>query len=286
MLMVEGDNLYDGWIKLNEAYMNAMPEEGMYMSSRDFTRVFSPIRIHTLGGFGFDLDTRDSTLPPFYSKYENRVNLLDKRYIDEELWETALARLILREKKMTRTNPLSFVFPFHRRATNERKVPAGGGCLTQFTFVWYEERWQLHVTLRASEITVALAGDIAFVHHLVQRVKNRVRFRNWDDDKLEIFWDMSLGSQMKVVIPLFLLYTRGDLEVLDLMYKDPRKIENKWFADIVTHFWDIFIHPERVTWHRRLRWTRQFLGATQVDWQKAYERWQTECDSTKISPKL
>jgi len=273
-MYVEASNMYEAWVEVNNRFVDLQAVDGMLMSSRDYTRVYWPIRLHVSGGFGFDNSTYNE-LPGFYANYENRIKLLSKRYIDLDLWEEGIARIKAREKRMSIRNPLSFVLQFHRRATNERKVPAGGGCLTQLTFVWYQNLWHLHVSLRASEITAALMGDIAFVQWLVEMVKSKVRLKNWDDDSLEIVWDISLASQMKSIIPLFLLYTRGDLGTLEKLYCDPKTCD-PWFADVVEHFWETFIHIERVTWHRRQRWTKRFLEATEVDWDVAYNKWRKE----------
>jgi hypothetical protein len=273
-MYIEANNMFEAWVKLNEAFMVLDPNTGMYMSSRDYTRVCSVVRMHVAGGFGFNAD-QYSMLPEFFAKYQNRINLLAKRYIDPPLWEEGIARIKDREKRMQLKNPLSFVIQFHRTATRERKVPAGGGCLSQVIFIWNEGRWALHVTLRASEITAALMGDIVFVEWIVRQVAERVKLKNLDLDNMEIVWDIALASQMKSIIPLFLFYTGGDERVLGALFRDPKE-QNIWFADVINHFWHTFVHLERVTWHRRQRWTKQFLERTEVNWKKAYKKWGKE----------
>ena len=273
-MYIEANNMYEAWVKVNERFIQMESKSGMLMSSRDYTRVYWPVRLHVAGGFGFDESNRYE-LPSFYANYQNRIRLLANRYIDSELWEEGISRIKTRERRMSSRNPLSFVIQFHRRPTNERKVPAGGGCLTQITFVWYQNLWHLNVTLRASEITAALIGDIAFVQWVVEQVKDRVRLKNWDDGFLEIVWDIALASQMKSIIPLFLLYTRGDLGTFEFLFRDPSACD-PWLGEVIEHFWETFIYLEKVTWHRRQRWTKRFLEATNVDWQKAHEKWRSE----------
>lgn len=271
-MIIKAENMYEAWVKVNEDFMVMDTKSGMYMPSRDYTRVLWPVRLHVSNGFGFDGYKDHKKLPPFYAKYENRIKLLAKRYIDVNLWMEATKRLKFKEKKMSAKNPLSFTYLFHRKETRERKVPAGGGCLNHVTLVWFDGRWSLHVNLRASEITAALIGDIAFIEWIVKQIREEVRLKNWSDDELEVVWDISLASQMKSIIPLFLQYTGGDHRVLESMYRDPKN-ENEWFADVIRHFWHVFIHLERVTWHRRQRWTKQFLNTTKVDWSRAFKRW-------------
>jgi len=280
-MLIEANNLFEAWIKLNEQFMMLSPEHGMHIPSRDYTRIVSPVRLHVCCGFGFDGSEDLHLLPPFYANYENRIKLLSKRYIQSDLWEEGIGRLQARQSRFQLKNPLSFVLQFHRRATTERKVPAGGGCLTQLTFIWINGRWSLHVTLRASEITAALMGDLVFVEYITRRVCEEVRMKNWDSNELEIVWDIALASQMKAIIPLFLLYTGGDENVWRQMFKDPDTL-NEWHGSVVQHFWDVVIYPERITWHQRRRWSTKLLAASGLDWNIARDLWVKEYNREDI----
>lgn len=275
MLTVKAGTLMSAWEKLNWKFITLPESEGMHIPTRDYTRVTWPVRLSVTRGFGFDGSDHED-LHGFFKDYSHRIKLLHKRYIDPELWEEGMLRLQARAGKLSSRNPLSFIFQFHRRRTSERKVPAGGGCLSQIVFVWFQGKWGLHVTLRASEITASLMGDFVFVHYLVDRIRNEVNLKHFDPDNLEIFWDIALASQMKAIVPLFILYTRGDMAVLDWMYRNPKEIDNPWEANVVQHFWDTFLHPDRISWGARRRWTNRFYEVTEIDWQVAYKKWSKE----------
>lgn len=253
-------SLYEGWKQINEEFLNPEVEHlGMLIPNRDFSRIIPNVRITSEGGFGLP-----KILPPFFANYSRRLDLLGARYIDEDLMDLAINRLIARRTRMARSNPMSFVIPFHRRPTPERKVPAGGGCLQTITFIWVNGRWQLHVLLRASEITARLIADIVFVRSVVRTVVKAVDFKKWDP-KTEIIWDIALASQMKYMVPVFYLYAYGDEKVREqYMNEEP---DSPWRKAIWEHFWDTFIHPERITWQQRRKWSEKFLEATRdTDW--------------------
>lgn len=275
-MLIEANNMYEAWIRLNEEFMVLPTSEGMHIPNRDYTRIVWPVRLHICCGFGFNAEVDGyDWLPRFYMDYPRRIKLLANRYIDSDLWEEGIVRLKARERRFQLKNPLSFVIQFHRRRTQERKVPAGGGCMTQVTFVWIDGRWALHVSLRASEVTAALIGDIAFVEWITRRVREEVRMKNWDEGNLEIIWDIALASQMKSITPLFLLFTGGDENVWHNLFKDTRGL-NEWHASVINHFWDTFIYPEKITWHRRQKWSNRFLELTEIDWRNAKEKWKKE----------
>lgn len=274
-MYIEGETLLDCWKKANDAFVLLDPSVGMYMSSRDYTRVVPGLYMVAKHGFGFNpVKNEYVDMPGFYAKYGSRIQLLAKRYVDPLFWDEGIIRLKSKQGKLTKTNPLSFAMQFHRRETRERKVPTGGGCLQSATFAWVYGKWQLHIHLRASEITAALSGDIAFMEWIVRQVRSEVKLRDWNDD-FEIHWTIALASQMKSIIPLYLLYSGGDEKVVTYMYRDPSK-EHAWFADVINYFWNTFIYIEKTTWHRRQRWVKQFLNKSDIEWSSLHRKWKKE----------
>jgi hypothetical protein len=235
----------------------------MLIPNRDFSRVIPHVRLVAEEGFG--LPSNLNKLPQFFSNYDRRMTLLGNRYIDPELWQEGVERLVARRSRMARTNPLSFVIPFHRRATSERKVPAGGGCLQTITFIWVNGRWELHVALRASEITARLIADMLFVKRSVNAIVEEVNFKKWEP-KTRIVWDIALASQMKYLVPLYVLFAEGEGQVINEYTSG--KPEGIWQNIIWEHFWDTFIYPERITWAQRRKWSEKFLEMTSAPWAK------------------
>lgn len=245
----------------------------MVLPGRDFSRVIWPVRLEG-NGFGFN---SVSELPPFFSNFDRRITLLERRYIDDELWDEGLNRLQLRKKRLSSKNPLSFSFQFHRRPTAERKVPAGGGCLQTIVLVWCNNTWGISVHLRASEITARLLADIAFVKWAVDQIVKLTGVSKWPENP-KIFWTIELASQMKYLIPSFLFHTYGEQSVLDFFVSGPdfpailpgtQVTPNLWTDTITKHFWEEFIHPEKIKWMQRRRWSDKFLAITKTDWNEA-----------------
>ncbi len=260
---IQAKKLYTCWKKLNLEFLRLPDETGMLIPTRDFTRVTRYVRLRATNGFGLP---RLEDLPPFFSSYERRANLLRKRYVDEQLWHEGVDRLKLKSKRMARTNPLSFVVAFHRRATSERGVPAGGGCLQTITFVWCDGVWSLHVYLRASEITARLLADLVFVNEAVNQIVEEVPIKKWDPKNAEIVWDLALASQMKYMIPIFLLYLKGEDFVVNYFSKEEQPDDSNWVKTVRSHFWDTVIWPDRISWAQRRKWSEKFLEGTNTDW--------------------
>lgn len=256
-MQIKAPTLYEAWKGINNSFINDDPSDAMLMPGRDFSFVKYNIELDAQG-FGLP-----ETPPPLFNK-DRRVKLLEKRYIDPYVWDEGINRLIERRDRSTGSQPNSFLMLYHRRDTNERKVPAGGGCLVSLNFTWWNKGWHLHILSRASEITNRLLGDSYFVKHSVDKIIEATGLKKWDPENVHITWNLLLPSQMKYMVFHFLLYTEG-VEVLKDFVTSPPK--NAWQEVVIEHFWKEFIHPEKISWAQRRKWSEQFIKETpEVNW--------------------
>ena len=253
-----GCTMYDCWLALNDSFIKQDPSSAMLMPGRDFSLAKYHVTMHATQGFGVP-----DTIPPFFSP-EKRIGLLAKRYIDPEFWDPGIARMLERRDRLTSSYPSTSVIMFNRRETTERKVPAGGGCLISINFTWYQKQWHVHILSRASEITVRLLGDIMFLEYCVNKAAHEAQLKKWDPKNLHITWTLLLPSQMKYMVPLYLLHTKGMDAVHEFM---TQRSHHAWMATIQEHFWNEFIFPEKISWAQRRKWSEKFLDVAELDWE-------------------
>lgn len=267
--IVTGGTLYEAWRNLNDQVLLEWPDEAFLLAGRELPkgREFSYMtyncQLTTEGGFGLDPEVTKPFLDP-----ERRIKLLRSRYIDPPLWQEGIDRLELKRRNLG--GPMSYVFPFHRPATS---APTGGGCLISVVLSWYDKKWRIHVMSRASEITIRLLGDMYFVKRMVDEIIEEVPIRNWPGtDNVPIDWTLLLCSQMKHVMPFYLLITKGEQWVkkavtgkAPLLLGEPPNLRVQGMID---YFWELTLHPEVITWAQRRRWSEKFLEYAQKDWAK------------------
>jgi len=248
---IRTDTIYNAWWELNSRFIYDVPTNAMLMPGRDFSYAQYHITLTATNGFGIP-----EKLPPFFQP-SKRLSLLAKRYIDPEFWDAGVGRMLERQSKLTGSYPSTSVIVFNRRATKERKVPAGGGCLISINFTWFQKKWHVHILSRASEITARLLGDVLFLEHCVARAAREAQLKKFDIDNVELKWTLLLPSQMKYMVPLFLLYTHGEEELLRFMTSCPK---TPWQETIKQHFWQEFIYPDKIKWMQRRKWSEKFLN--------------------------
>lgn len=250
------NGLYEAWKSLNDEFLFSWGDDQFLIAGRDLPprRESSSVTYGCeISGIGFNLPEAQ----PFVG-VDRRIRLLRGRYVDPTLWNESLNRLDLKKKNLG--GPMSYVFPFHRAATG---APTGGGCLISVTLSWYRKSWRIHVMSRASEITIRLLGDMYFIQHMVDEIIEQIPLKNWPE-KPPINWHFLMCSQKRYVIPYYLLHTRGEAFVLDYM-TDP-KPKNLRHSGVQEYFWDSIVHPERVTWVQRRKWSEKFMRDSTLEW--------------------
>ncbi len=257
--MASSVNLFKAWQKLNDDFIWADIEDSLMVggkpglpAGREFSTVAYNIQFNA---FGWGLPAENEYLDPV-----RRVRLLTKRYINEPMWEEAFNRL--NDKKKKQGGPMSFTFPFYRSADS---APTGGGCLISLSFTWWEKKWHIHVMSRASEITTRLLGDIYFVKHCVDRILKDLNYelKKWpEDNEVEISWNLLMASQMKHVVPFYILDTHGEEKLEEYILAEPRDFRQKGVQD---YFWDQTLHPEKINWAQRRKWSDKFVERVDLD---------------------
>ncbi|MDE2098832.1 MAG: hypothetical protein KGL39_16385 [Patescibacteria group bacterium] len=255
-MRIRADTLYDAWVRLNQKFLDKPEDDAWLIPGRDFTNTRYNVQLHGEHGFQMPL------VAPWWQK-ERRITLLEKRYIDPDLWDEGVNRLIERRDHMAGSQPGNFSIMFHRRPTKERKVPSGGGCLISINFTWFKGRWNLHVLSRASEITYRLLADMYFLQYSVERAVAESNLKKWNPDDFTIDWTLLLPSQMKSMAPIFLQHVGGDEAVRRYMTWLPL---HDWQRTVQAHFWGEFIYPEKITWAQRRKWSNLFFDETKADW--------------------
>jgi len=247
--------LYESWLKFNDDFLFTMDDSEFLLAGRELPkgRDFSYMSYNkVLEGKGWGLPETHPLLNP-----GRRVKLLRGRYIHDILWKEALERLRLKGTKSSQ-GPMSFVLPFYRT----KNTPTGGGCLISLVFSWYNKTWRIHIMSRASEITVRLLGDLYFIKSMVDEVLEEIPLKNWPENP-EISWTLLMCSQMKHVMPYYLLKTRGEEFVKQYVLSEPQHLRH---LGIIEYFWTEGMHPDRIKWMQRRKWSDKFLEDAQLDW--------------------
>lgn len=199
-----------------------------------------------------------------YKNPQKRVDLLAKRYIQPDLYASAIERL---DKIASRKSayPTVVNMPFFRT----KDAPSGGGCLMGITFVWWKKQMRVEFNLRASEVTKALMGDLYFFRWLL---KEKISKDSTIGEKVDFEWGaktsfkMTLATQSRVLSPLYLLQLGGTEEVIS--YMTNRSTEGSYKYALQKYFWTRFIYPEyHIKRAQTSKWVNTFLVWTNsTDW--------------------
>jgi len=260
---INGHSLYNVWRGVNMKFLSANSldkgfKNDFYLpKGRDYSLFQSDVTLRCDSLF-----LPDDVHPLF--KIERRIkNLLHKYLVDEDLWKKEVEGL-----RGATNFPKSFQFQFHL-SNPKLETGKGGGCLIGMTLSWVNDRWNLHVYSRVTEVTINLLADMYFIQFSIKKLIEEGDLKKIEFPRLNIIWNFALANQKRDRVPLFLLFNYGDTFVRDFMLSEPT---NRWQKTVVDHFWNIFIYPEKVNWAQRKRWSLKFLEASHVDWKTMKER--------------
>lgn len=187
---IEMDTLYDQWFDINSRFFDDSEELQIVKSMGAYAQMWNK----TIEATGFGLPEK----PPVLLRDE-RINLLAERYIDPDLWKQCVARFKAAPTSNTHT------FLFNRRG----KQPKAGGCLIGFTLLRRSARhYDLMMTARAQECTMALLADIYFLHHCLKRLEKELKIK-FDLDRMHIRWHMGIAYQTRPFAPVYAFEAYG-----------------------------------------------------------------------------
>jgi len=254
MLEIKTRDLYDAWLSVNKEFIERSTDDAYLLLKRDFalTRYNVILKAENL--------KLPEEWPPFFT--EQRLKRLAGRYINTPLWEEDISRI--RNHSTTKSSPKSMVVMFRRQRTSEAKIPKGGGCLVSLSFTWFKNKWHIHVLSRASEITARLLSDMYFVRRCIDRVVEEGNIKGFDPDNTDLIWNILLPTQLKYMVPLFLLLTEGREKVKEYLLTDD--YINEWHKVVQDHFWKVVIYPDKIKWKQRARWCEKFLSWSKINW--------------------
>lgn len=224
--------LFDEWIRLNEEFMSMdglkiVASAGVYTSR---TRV----SLHATG-FGLPDDLvllRDA-----------RVRLLEDRYIEPVTWERCYQRYRAQPKGASHT------FLFNRQGDR----PKAGGCLLSIVLAKATGGYEVMVTSRAIEATMAMLADIAFVRYVLDKIKSELGV-DLDLEHLQISWHIGVMHQNRVFVPVFYYEVYGASGLRRWLRRKPR---TRWEKVCIDHSKDMIrdkgVTGARELWGRRLR---------------------------------
>lgn len=262
---IDGYSLHNVWKAINMRFLGGNPDytgkDGFFlMKGRDYSIFKSDITLkcHTL-------ILLEDVYPLF--KKERRIKILTNKYLDAALWKYGLeglrnAKRIMGDKTSTGFFPKSYLLQFKLNNPN-LETGKGGGCLIGIVLSWVNNRWNLQVFSRVTEVTINLLADMYFIQALIKELVNEGDLPGVTFPTINTVWNIALANQKRDRVPLFLLFTQGDIGVKDFMLSKPT---NRWQKVIVDHFWKIFIYPEKINWAQRKRWALKFQELSQMDW--------------------
>lgn len=224
--------LFDEWVRLNEEFMQmdglkVVASAGVYTSR---TRVSL-----TAKGFGLPGDLvllRDA-----------RIKLLEDRYIEPTTWARCYERFRSQPKGASHT------FLFNRLGDR----PKAGGCLLSIVLAKASAGYEVMVTSRAIEATMAMLADIAFVRHVLEKINVELGLDLILED-LEISWHIGVMHQNRVFVPVYYYEVYGAAGLKRWLRRRPR---NKWEQICIDHSKNMIrgkgVTGARELWGRRLR---------------------------------
>lgn len=252
---IRGYSLYNVWKAINMRFLGGDPDK----NTED---AFSLIESRNYSIFKSDITLRCNTLIlpentyPLFKK-ERRIRILTRKYFDEDLWNEGVRGL-----RNASSFPKSFLLQF-RLSNPKLETGKGGGCLIAIVLSWVNERWNLQIFSRVTEVTVNLLADMYFIQSLIKKLVDDGDLPGVKFPTLRTTWDIALANQKRDRVPLFLLFNFGDIMVKQFMLSKP---SNRWQKVIIDHFWKTFIYPEKINWAQRKRWALKFQELSQMDW--------------------
>lgn len=263
---INGYSLHNVWREINMKFLGGDPDrnvtDGFFlMKGRDYAIFKSDItlRCHTL--------ILPEDVYPLFRK-EKRIKVLTNKYLDKTLWEYGLeglrnAKRTMGDKTSTGFFPRSYLLQF-KLSNPKLETGKGGGCLIGIVLSWVNDRWNLQIFSRITEVTINLLADMYFIQALIRELVNEGDLPGVTFPTINTVWSIALANQKRDRVPLFLLFCYGDEFVRGFMLSKPTN--NRWQEVIVNHFWKIFIYPEKINWAQRKRWASKFKELSQIDW--------------------
>lgn len=185
---------------------------------------------------------------------EARVKLLVDRYIEPVTWERCYQRYRVQPKGASHT------FLFNRQGDR----PKAGGCLLSIVLAKASGGYEVMVTSRAIESTMAMLADIAFVRHVIEKLNADLNV-GLDPEALEISWHVGVMHQNRVFVPVYFYEVYGAAGLKRWLRSKPR---NRWEEVCIEHSKNMIrgkgVTGARALWGRRLRdWV--YDGSTNPD---------------------
>jgi hypothetical protein len=224
--------LFDEWVRLNEEFMKMdglkiVASAGVYTSR---TRV----SLHAKG-FGLPSDLvllRDA-----------RVRLLQDRYIEPTTWDRCY------ERYRTQPKGASHTFLFNRQGNR----PKAGGCLLSIVLAKATGGYEVMVTSRAIESTMAMLADIAFVRYVLGKIREDLGV-DLVLEQLDISWHVGVMHQNRVFVPVFYYEVYGASGLRRWLKSKPR---NRWEQVCIDHSKNMILGKgvtgARALWGKRLK---------------------------------
>jgi hypothetical protein len=234
------NTLYEEWIRLNEEFMQldglkVVASAGVYTSR---TRV-----VLNATGFG----------APFESVLlrDKRIDLLRERYVDPDTWDQCYKRFHSQPKGASHT------FLFNRKGDR----PKAGGCLLSIVLCKADKDYEVMITSRALEATMAMMADMQFIYECLVQIKKDLGLV-LDLDTCKIMWCIGVVHQNRVFVPVFFYDTRGATGFRKWLKS---KARNKWEQINIDHAVKMVrnegVTGARAMWGKRLRkWVYERYG--------------------------
>lgn len=226
--------LYDQWRWINQAFFNPDTELSIIKSAGVYTQLFN----RSLVAHGFGLKASSVLLR------EARLDLLEDRYIDRKLWTQCIERF----KASPTSNSHTFLF-------NRKEGPKAGGCLLSIVLLRKgKHQYELMITSRAEEVTMALLADMHFVHRCLKKLEKELGIV-LPLSTIPIKWHIGVAYQNRTFVPAFFFDTYGkdDFKV----WLRRRRFSNEWEKVCIEHSRRMIdgegVTGARASWGRRLK---------------------------------
>lgn len=226
--------LLDQWKQINYTFFEPNLKLNIVKVAGVYTQIFN----QTLSAKGFWLDHWSSVL-----FREARIKLLSDRYLDQELWDKCIKR--------AKASPTSNSHTFH---FNRKEGPKAGGCLLSIVIIRKGKNdYELMISSRAEEATMALLADIVFLHRCCRDISNELGI-DLIADNIPIKWHMGVVYQNRTFVPGFIYDTQGRTGLKNWLRA---KSDSEWEQVCIVHsrkmLRDDGVTGARKLWGRRMR---------------------------------
>lgn len=274
-LIVPAQTMMKAWRALNWTMLGEPLETGKFVREVGKGKWVTARMVTLQATQGFGLNESEDF--QFYRR--GRMNRLDQRYVNPDLWNEDLGRMFELRSQLGKINRVqSLSFNFHRRALKNKPVPLGGGCLVGFTLTFNrKEPMYIEALSRATECTRFYYSDMLFLQMKIREALTYCEIEDrFPENEWVIRWHISSAHQNDIAPSLFVLSELHPDKALQFFLETPyHKTKTGepfcWADEVRECFWNVLMTDKPKTFFTKSAHKRISKIIDQKAWNKEYQ---------------